>query len=560
MRVSLLVVFLGLTACDNTLEQPEAQHRPDPATVHPSLHFLDVTETSGVDMTLTSGRFPITQILEVKGGGLGLIDFDNDGDLDLFAPNGATLDSPHEGPGSRLFENLGDMIFRDVTSESGITFRRWGMGVAVGDIDADGFDDLFICAYGQNALWRNRGDGTFEDVTEASGIRGDAWSTGCAFGDVDADGDLDLYVVNYVQFDPDNPPSGGQFKSAMVFGGPRGMGADHDVLYENQGDGTFRDVSERAGCRPEVARFGLGAVILDVDLDGDQDIFVGNDSDPNFLFVNEGDGRFVERGFYSGLAASMDGINQATMGISVADVDGNGLPDIFSTNFSSDTNTLHLNLDGEIFDDRTQQFGLGMVSRPYLGWACAFGDFDHDADEDLMIVNGHVYSEATLETMDSAFRQPMLLFERDGARFEPVQSRRGGSCLLEPHVDRAMVAGDLDDDGDIDLAVGELNGPLRVIENIGDNKGNWLIVDLRERAGVGNRHAVGSKIVLAGAGGEQRRWIVGGGSFQSASSQRAHFGLAADEGPVTLTITWPDGTAQTTEDVDVNQHVVVQRR
>lgn len=554
IAVVLGVVFLA--GCER--EQAPAPSAPPESSLAP-LHFTDVTASSGIDLTLTSGTFPITQILEVKGGGLGLIDYDNDGLLDIFAPNGATLDDPGQGPGCRLYRNLGEMRFEDVTESAGLSFDRWGMGVAVGDVDANGFDDLFVCAYGENALHLNRGDGTFEDATDASGISGDAWSTGCAFGDIDGDGDLDLYVVNYVRFDADDPPMGGQFKNEMVFGGPRGMAADHDVLYENRGDGTFVDVTESSGCLPEVARFGLGAVILDLDLDGDQDIFVGNDSDPNFLFVNRGDGTFEERGFFSGLAASMDGINQATMGIGVSDVDDNGLPDLFSTNFSSDTNTLHLNLDGEIFDDRTQQFGLGMVSRPFLGWACVFHDFDHDADEDLVIVNGHVYSQATRENMDSAFRQPMLLFERDGARFSLVEGDRAGACLQEPHVDRAMVAGDLDGDGDIDLAVGELNGPLRVIANDGEGKGHWLIVDLRERAGVGNRHAVGAMIELTGGAGVQRRWIVGGGSFQSASTQRAHFGLGDDARSVSLTITWPDGIAETMEGVEVNQHVVVQR-
>lgn len=526
----------------------------------PALHFTDVTADSGIDLVLTSGRFPLSQILEVKGGGLGLIDFDNDGDLDLFAPNGATLDSPFAGPGCRLFENLGSMHFKDITLEAGLTFDRWGMGVVVGDYDADGFDDLFIACYGSNALLRNRGDATFEDVTDAAGVAGsDAWTTGCAFADLDADGDLDLYTVNYVRFDPDAPPAPGQFKSMDVFGGPRGMEADHDVLYENLGDGTFRDITRQAGCLPDTARFGLGVAILDLNADGLQDIFVGNDSDPNFFFVNQGNLRFEERGFYSGLAANMDGINQATMGIGVADVDGNALPDLFTTNFSSDTNTLHMNLDGEIFDERTAQYGLGMVSRQFLGWACGFYDFDQDADEDLVVVNGHVYSEATPETADSSFRQPPMLFERAGRRFEFVETDRAGACMIEPHVDRSMVGGDLDGDGDIDLAIGELNGPLRILANDGEGKGDWLIVELREREGVGNRHAVGVTIVLTHGDSQQRRWIVGGGGFQSTSAQYAHFGLGASAGEVAITVTWPDGIAQTIEGVAPNQHLILRR-
>jgi len=530
----------------------------------PPLHFQDVTAESGIDFTPTSGDFPLEAILEVKGGGLGLIDYDGDGDLDLFVPNGATLEDPHNGPGCRLFENRGSMRFEDATERARLTFNRWAMGVTVGDYDADGHDDIFIACYGPNALLRNRGDGTFEDVTAASGIDGDAWSTGCALGDVDADGDLDLYVVNYLEFDPDQPPPPGQFKSEIVFGGPRGMVPSADVLYLNRGDGTFRDATEEAGCVPQRPRYGLGVAILDLTGDGRQDIYVGNDSDPNFLFVNEGDATFSEQGLFSGLAANMDGYFQATMGIGIADVDGNGRPDVFTTNFSSDTNTLHLNLDGSFFEDRTRAYGLGMVSRTYLSWACGFYDFDHDADEDLFIVNGHVYSQATMETMDSSFRQTPNLFVRDGDRFELAEPSRAGDFLAEKHVDRTFVAGDLDADGDIDIVIAELNGPLRVIENVGaDASGrDWLIVELRERPGVGNRHGVGSMIELRdpAADAPQRRWIVGGAGFQSHSAHYAHFGLGEDPGPVELTITWPDGATQTVENVRPSRHLVVERR
>jgi len=526
----------------------------------PALHFTDQTARSGIDVVLTSGRSPATQILEVKGGGLALIDYDNDGDLDLFLPNGAYLDATAKGPGARLYENDGHMRFTDVTARSGIDFHGWGMGVAVGDVDGNGFDDLYVAAYGPDVLLLNDGKKRFTDATARAGLGDARWSTAAAFGDMDNDGDLDLYVANYVEFDPAHPPPARTFFGVPVFGGPMGMTAAPDVLYENVGGGRFRDVSQASGIAAAKPSYGLGVVILDFDGDGRQDVFVGNDSMPSFLWINQGQGRFTEQGLAAGLALNGDGEPQATMGIAIGDVNDDGRPDVFTTNFANDTNTLRVSVPGQAaWEDRTRQYNLAAVSRPFLGWATAFCDFDHDGDEDLVVFNGHVYPTATPETMDSTFRQTPLLFERTGARFERVDAARAGAWLAETHVDRSAAFGDLDGDGDVDMVVGELNGPVRVIENDGAGA-HHLVVELADRrAGVGNRHGLGSRVVLRQGAATQTRWIFSGGSFQAASAAYAHFGLPTAD-PVRLEVTWSDGVRQAVEDVGVDRRMVVDRR
>ena len=521
----------------------------------PALRFSDVTRESGLVFKLTSGAAPSREILEVNGGGVALFDYDGDDDLDVFLANGATLDDTESGPGSRLYANTGDGKFVDVTSRVGLELKRWAMGVAVGDYDADGDDDLYVTCFGPNVLLRNdatEGGRKFVDVAAEAGVDDPRWGASAAFGDVDDDGDLDLYVANYLEFDVAAPPPRTVFKGAPTFSGPVGLRAPSDVFYENLGTGKFRDATRAANCLPSRPRYGMGVTILDLDLDGRQDIYVGNDSTANFLFRNLGGGKFEEVGVASGLAANYDGRNQATMGIAVGDVDGNGYPDIFTTNFSSDTNTLHLNLGGGLFDDRTSQFGLAVVSRPFLSWGTGFFDFDSDGDEDLFVSSGHIYPEATSYEIDSDYEQPALLFERSGKRFE--RRLDAGEMYTKAYSGRAAAFGDLDDDGDVDIVMLTLNELVRVFRNDAPRR-DVVVVQLTARGG--NRHGLGSVVELIAGDHVQRRWIRGG-SYQSVDAPVAYFGLGKAAGtPVRLRVRWAGGETVDYGKVPLNRKTLV---
>ncbi|MDP6600993.1 MAG: CRTAC1 family protein [Phycisphaerales bacterium] len=513
----------------------------DSAPRHISLE--DVTAQSGVAMSTTCGSETPTQLLEVNGSGLGLLDADGDGDLDLFVANGATMQDPNDGPGWKLFRNESDaqtIRFSDMTESSGVGLRRWGHAVAVGDANGDGHDDLYVTCVGPNVLLISRGDGGFDDHTTPAGLGDDRWGTAGRFADLDRDGDLDLVVANYVEFDSSSPPPTARYKDQPVYGGPHGMVGQSDVVFEHLDDHTYRDVTADWGFGVPPSH-GLNAAVLDFTGDGAPDVLVGNDSMPNELFVNDGGfpPTFTPRGIYSGIAGAGDGSMQATMGIAIADLNGDDLPDVFTTNFASDTNTLHISSQGEFFDDRTQAWGFGLPSRPLLGWSCGFFDMDHDGDEDLLAVNGHVYGKATLESMDSRWKQPLLVMTREGNRF----LRTTGEPADDLHVDRAAVFADLDGDTDIDLVVSERSGPVRVLRNLSIERGAkpGLVITLLQPGA--NSRGLGAIIRLIQAGRViATRWMHDGLGFQSSTAPFAHFGRIP-RGSV-LEVVWPDGTTQ----------------
>ncbi len=514
--------------------------------IQPRFGMTDVAEELGLRWSSRSGGAETTQLLEVKGGGLAIFDTNADGRFDVFVPGGATLASTEQGQGARLFRQTAEGRFEDATEGSGLGLARWGFGCAVGDVNGDGHEDLFVACFGRNALFLGQSDGGFVDGSEAASLDREAWSSSGAFGDLDGDGDLDLYVVNYVQFDPASLPAPMEFRGAKVFGGPMGLPGEPDRVYENLGEGRFRDATADWGFGAAQPSYGLGVVIADLDGDGSAEVLVGNDSQANFLFQRGEDGRFLDAGSASGLALDENGWGQATMGIALGDVNDDGMPDVFSSNFMSDHDTLHVNQGGLRFEDRSRRSGLSMVSMPYLGWGCDFADIDQDGLQELLVVHGHVYPESVTAPMGWRTDQEIQLFERDGKRLRVVPPSADLPWLGETNRDRGAAFADMDGDGDLDLLVRELVGPLRLYRNDGPT-GNWLRIVLRDRRpGSSNTTGIGAQVRVQSAGAAQHRWIVSGTSYQSASPAEAHFGLGAETGPVQVEVTWPGGEIQTT--------------
>jgi len=513
-------------------------------------HKMQFQEVNTEFATIECGHEPQQSILEVNGCGIALFDFDNDDDLDLFVTSSGTNQDKASSSGCRLYENKsnqGEIQFADVTEQSGIEINTFAMGVAVGDVNGDSFDDLYITCLGPNRLLLNNGDGAFVENGSEARVNDDGWGTSASFGDLDGDGDLDLYVCNYLEFDMDNPPPRARYKGVDVLGGPHGLTPKQDVVYENLGDGTFADASQKWGFTSPPA-FGLNVAILDFNNDGKQDVYVGNDSMANSLYLNQGGG-FKDAGFHSGAATNSEGSMQATMGIAIGDVNGDSLPDILSTNFSSDTNTLHVNSASGFFDDRTNQYGLGLMSRMLLGWTCAFQDFDGDGHDDIVILNGHVYPNATVETMDSSRLQPLTLMMRSGNRF--VQSRSIGGEFD----DRAGVFGDLDGDGDVDMIIAPRHGAIRVYENIGPAS-DVLKVSLQGSRR--NSKGLGAKVtVYLNDGSAKTKWNHDGSGFQSSISAPLLFSFPDRAKPKSIEIIWADGHVQTV-DVDERQMHIIQ--
>ncbi len=526
-----------------------------------AVRLVDVAKEAGVSLLNICGGQSKDYIVEVNGNGAAFFDYNNDGYMDILIVNGSTLENMKHGGDQMLclYRNNGEGTFTDVTAQSGLTKKGWGMGVCVADYDNDGYDDVYITDYGPNVLFHNNGNGTFSDVTQKAGVGDPHWSTGCAFGDYDRDGFVDLYVANYLTFDEKTVPKRGssqfcQYMGIDVMCGPRGLPGEPDTLYHNNGDGTFTDVTQRAGIR-DPGYYGFGVIFSDLDDDGWPDIYVANDSTPHFLFHNNHDGTFTEMALFAGVSLSGEGREQSGMGVDAGDYNNSGHFSIFVTNFSHDYNTLYLNNGDGTFNDVSYPAGLAEPSLPYLGWGTGFVDLDNDGLLDIFIANGHVYPEIDRFAIGTKFLERKQLFQNLGnGRFRDVTDEVGGSLLTEKS-SRGVAFGDYDNDGDIDILITNLNGRPQLLRNDGGNRNHWVTVKLVGTKS--NRDAIGARISLEAGGRRQTAEVRGDGSYLSHNDLRVHFGLGDSAMVDRLEIRWPSGLAQTLERIAGDHFVEV---
>ncbi|HEX6903750.1 MAG TPA: FG-GAP-like repeat-containing protein [Thermoanaerobaculia bacterium] len=520
---------------------------------------MDEAAEAGVILPNVSGTSEKKYILESTGSGACFLDHDLDGDMDLYVVNGATLATtgPANPAKDALYENLGGGQFKDVTRQAGVGDGGWGGGCAAADYDNDGDPDLYITNYGPNVLYRNEGNGTFRDVTAQAGVGDSRWSLGAAFVDIDRDGDLDLYVANYLRFDPADREMMSRkcsWKGAEVMCGPRGFPGEEDVLYRNNGNGTFSDVSAQAGIAGH-SLYGMGVAAGDLDGDGDADILVGNDSQENSFFVNDGQGRFTEQAVPAGVALSGDGRQQACMGVDLGDYDGDGDEDLFVTNFSDDYHTLYRNEGQGLFTDVSLQAGLDPATRSSLGWGGGFFDYDNDGDLDLFIAGGHVYPQVDLHDRATSYRQRNLLFRNEGnGKFADVTERSGpGMALVQPS--RGSAFADYDDDGDLDVVVVNENDVPALLRNDGGNAGHWLKVRLVGRRS--NRDGIGARLLLEAGKRTQFREVRLNAGYGSSHDPRIHFGLGSAAQVERLEVRWPSGKVQSLPGLPADRLVTI---
>jgi len=518
--------------------------------------FLDITHAAGLDkFHHRSGGPEKRTILETPGSGVALLDYDNDGWLDIYLVNGSTfpaLKGKQSAPHAMLLHNNHDGTFTDVTEKAGVTNERWGFGAAVGDYDNDGWPDIYVSNFGKNRLYRNNHDGTFTDVAEAAGVTLGGWSTGATWGDYDRDGLLDLFVPGYVKFDPEHPPISGQgglpagfcqFRGVEVMCGPRGLPGEGDHLFHNNGDGTFTDVSARAGVSDPKGYYGFASVFVDVDDDGWLDLAVANDSVPKYLYRNKHDGTFEDISYMSGFALNDDGREQAAMGIAVGDYNRDGKVDFYITNFSDDYNTLYRNDGDQSFSDVSRRVGIATLTIPFLGWGTGFLDYDNDGWPDLFVANGHVYPGVDKQDWGTTWAQrPLLLRNMNGTKFEEVPPATG-SGLAAVVTGRGAAFGDLFNDGHIDVVINNMDAGPTLLRNVVKNGNHWLTFKL-----VGGkkspRDSIGAKVFVTAGGARQRGDVFSGGSYASSSDQRVHFGIGTATKVDRVEIYWPSGIKQ----------------
>jgi hypothetical protein len=532
-------------------------------------NFVNVARESGLNVkTIFGGEHKNKYLLETTGCGVAFYDYDNDGWLDIFLVNGTRLEGFPAGqaPSSHLFKNNRDGTFTDVTAQAGLLHTGWGQGVCIGDYDNDGYEDLFVTYFGKNVLYHNNGNGTFADVTEKAGVGGNGkrWNTGCAFLDYDRDGHLDLFVANYIDLNlatapvPESGPC--LYKGVMVACGPPGLNGGKNILYRNNGNGTFTDVTEQAGILDANGTYGLGVLTADFDNDGWPDIYVANDSTASALYQNKKNGKFVDIAMEAGCALSADGKPQAGMGISAADYDLDGNLDIVKTNFAGDTPSLYHNIGGATFEDATFAAGLGRHTQ-FLGWGCGFFDMDNDGWPDILICNGHVYPEVEQLKTEAGYPQQKLLYknQRNG-HFDDV-SMQAGPGITVPVASRGCAFGDFDNDGDIDVVVNTVNDYPQLLRCDSASGHNWIKV--RTIGTKSNRSGIGARLRCVTHPPDEPKphqqidEVRSGGSYISQNDLRVHFGLGKAEKVDVLEIRWPSGQIDTLKDVKPNQLIYV---
>jgi len=518
--------------------------------------FSDITKQAGLEKFLhRSGSPEKKTILETIGSGVALLDYDNDGWLDIYLLNGSTeaaLKEKEAPPQAMLFRNNHDGTFTDVTDKADVANERWGFGVAVGDYDNDGWPDIYVANFGKNRLYHNNHDGTFTDVAEKAGVALGGWSAGPTWGDYDHDGLLDLFVPGYVKYDVQNPPIAGQggippnfcqFRGIAVMCGPRGLPGESDHLFHNNGDGTFTDVSVKAGVSDPNRYYGLASAFVDVDDDGWVDLLVANDSTPNYLYRNKHNGTFEDDSYASGFALSEDGREQASMGIAIGDYQHSGRIDLFTTTFSDDYKTLYRNDGQGSFSDVTYVAGLAGPTTPFLSWGTGFLDYDNDGWLDLFIANGHVYPEVDKQDWGTTWAErPQLFRNVDGKKFQEVPAATG-SGLADVITARGAAFGDIFNDGVIDVVINNIDSTPTLLRNVLKTGNHWM--ELKLIGGPKSpRDANGAKVFLTAGGVRQRGEVFSGGSYGSSSDQRIHFGLGKATAASSIEIYWPSGARQ----------------
>ena len=513
--------------------------------------FHDIAAKAGLRQSFPNGGSVTKQfIIETTGSGVAFIDYDNDGLLDIFVVSGP-------GGSNRLYHNEGHDRFTDVTVKMGLTSDGWGQGVCAGDYDNDGYTDLFVTYWGQNRLYRNAGGKRFEDVTAAAHLKQDRvrYNSGCAFLDYDNDGRLDLFVANYLEFDPATTPKPGAnpycwYRNIPVNCGPRGLPFDRNILYHANADGTFTDVSERSRIAEPFGHYSLGVLTGDFNGDGLTDIYVACDQTPSLLYVNQGDGTFSEEAVLRGVAFDENGKAMSGMGVTAADYDGDGLLDIFRSNFSDERETLYRNRGKGEFDEVTAVAGMAKNTQ-YVGWGCGFLDFDNDGWADLLLVNGHAFPEVDRLNTKVRYRNPMILYRNNGkGRFDDV-SAAAGPALQELHSSRGAAFGDIDNDGSIAVLVNNQNEAPSLLKQSAPGSNHWITIQLTGTKS--NRSAIGARVRLKASGKTQVEEVRSGGSYLSQNDLRLHFGLGASKEADQIEITWPGGTRQTLEHVKADR-------